>query len=122
MNCAVPVVSTPRSERRVVCGLLEVMLSFWPSSAFCSVDLPTLGRPIRATAPHRNGAGSIGSSALNLLERAHRGLLLGVAAAAPAARRPHGQLGNQAFDLEALAVRRAPGPEHRVLRQGDLPC
>ena len=38
---------------RVVCALLEVMLIFWPTSAFSSVDLPTLGRPTIATRPHR---------------------------------------------------------------------
>src|SRR5436309_2153265 len=35
------------------------MLSFWPSKAFSNVDLPTLGRPIRAIAPQRNGSTAI---------------------------------------------------------------
>ena len=34
---------------RVVCGLREVMLTFWPTSRLSSVDLPTLGRPTIAT-------------------------------------------------------------------------
>jgi hypothetical protein len=38
---------------RVVCALLDVMLIFWPTSAFSSVDLPTLGRPTMATRPQR---------------------------------------------------------------------
>src|SRR6516225_1760309 len=38
---------------RVVCALFDVMLIFWPTSAFSSVDLPTLGRPTMATRPQR---------------------------------------------------------------------
>ena len=38
---------------RVVCGLGVTMLIFWPSSAFSSVDLPTLGRPTSAANPQR---------------------------------------------------------------------
>ena len=36
---------------RVVCALREVMLTFWPTSAFINVDLPTLGRPTIAIMP-----------------------------------------------------------------------
>jgi hypothetical protein len=37
----------------VVCGFFDVMLTFSPTSAFMSVDLPTLGRPTIATCPQR---------------------------------------------------------------------
>jgi hypothetical protein len=36
---------------RVVCGLLEVMVTFWPTIALVSVDLPALGRPTRQANP-----------------------------------------------------------------------
>ena len=36
---------------RVVCGLLEVIDIFSPSSRFISVDFPTLGAPAIATNP-----------------------------------------------------------------------
>ena len=38
---------------RVVCAFLDVMLIFWPTSAFNKVDLPTLGRPTMAMRPQR---------------------------------------------------------------------
>src|ERR1700739_2985486 len=43
----------PVMRWRVVCALREVMLIFWPTSAFISVDLPTFGRPTIATVPQR---------------------------------------------------------------------
>src|SRR5271169_2220245 len=39
---------------RVVCGLRVTMASFSPTSAFSSVDLPALGRPMMETNPERN--------------------------------------------------------------------
>src|SRR4030042_3882449 len=44
----------PRRRLRVVWGLLETMASFWPRSRLRSVDLPALGRPIRAIKPDLN--------------------------------------------------------------------
>ena len=41
----------PRIARRVVCGLSLVMATFSPTSAFVSVDFPTLGRPTNVTKP-----------------------------------------------------------------------
>ena len=41
---------------RVVCGFGLTMLTFWPSSAFSSVDLPTFGRPTSAAKPQRTPA------------------------------------------------------------------
>ena len=38
----------------MVCGLLEVIASFSPTSAFSNVDLPELGRPTIDTRPDRN--------------------------------------------------------------------
>ena len=43
------VVRIARMSRRVVCGLSETIATFWPTSAFTSVDLPTFGRPRTAT-------------------------------------------------------------------------
>src|ERR1700682_2926311 len=43
----------PVMRWRVVCALRDVMLTFWPTSAFISVDLPTFGRPTIATMPQR---------------------------------------------------------------------
>src|SRR4029078_3997633 len=42
----------PRIRARVVCTLCEMMLTFEPTRALSSVDLPALGAPIRATKPH----------------------------------------------------------------------
>src|SRR5579859_4709480 len=42
---------------RVVCALRDVILTFWPTSAFISVDLPTFGRPTIATMPQRKPVG-----------------------------------------------------------------
>ena len=38
---------------RVVCGLLEVIATFSPTSALVSVDLPALGRPTKQAKPER---------------------------------------------------------------------
>src|SRR3989442_8255025 len=38
---------------RVVCGLGDTMATFWPTSRFTSVDLPTLGSPTMAANPER---------------------------------------------------------------------
>src|SRR5215510_6339962 len=44
----------PVIRYRVVCGLLEVMVTFCPTRAFTRVDFPTLGRPTTAIVPQRN--------------------------------------------------------------------
>src|SRR5512138_1849447 len=54
MSCAVSVVKIPSWRLRVVCGLGETAAIFCPNSAFTSVDLPTLGRPMMATKADRN--------------------------------------------------------------------
>jgi hypothetical protein len=38
----------------VVCGLLLVMATLLPTSAFISVDLPTFGLPTKHAKPDRN--------------------------------------------------------------------
>ena len=43
----------PRTACRVVCGLLEVIATFSPTSALVSVDLPALGRPTKQAKPAR---------------------------------------------------------------------
>src|SRR3954449_2571953 len=50
-SCQASAVATPRIARRVVCGLSETIATFWPTIALTRVDLPTLGRPARATKP-----------------------------------------------------------------------
>ena len=49
--CASAVVTTPWIDVRVVCGLSATIATFWPTSAFSSVDLPAFGRPISETKP-----------------------------------------------------------------------
>src|SRR5712692_2479008 len=53
MNCASVVVSRPTTGSRVDCGLGDTIARCSPTRAFNSVDLPTLGRPARATVPQR---------------------------------------------------------------------
>jgi len=43
----------PRTARRVVCGLSEVIATFSPTIAFSRVDLPALGRPTKQANPER---------------------------------------------------------------------
>src|SRR5215469_2322074 len=54
-------------EMRVVCGLSVTMATFWPTSAFSSVDLPALGRPMMDTKPERK-VGSLMSHGLRLAD------------------------------------------------------
>ena len=49
----------PRMRLRVVCGLCVTMASFSPTSAFSSVDLPALGRPMMETNPERKDMGEV---------------------------------------------------------------
>src|SRR5262245_62873615 len=53
----------PRISARVVCTLRETMVTFSPTNALTSVDLPTLGAPIRATKPQRVAVAGAVSSA-----------------------------------------------------------
>jgi hypothetical protein len=51
-RCTMPLIA-----RRVVCGLLLVIATLVPTSAFMSVDLPTFGRPANAANPDLNPGG-----------------------------------------------------------------
>src|SRR5690349_22048701 len=62
MICAFPSATMPRIRARVVCTLRETIDTFSPTSALISVDLPTLGAPIRATKPQRVAAVSVSSA------------------------------------------------------------
>ena len=61
------VVRTPRTCVRVVCGRLETIETFCPTSWFTSVDLPTLGRPTSDDEP-----GTEASLAVDSLDRSAR--------------------------------------------------
>src|SRR4029079_6334488 len=56
--CALFSITMPRISARVVCTLRETMVTLEPTSALTSVDLPTLGAPIRATNPQAVAAGA----------------------------------------------------------------
>src|SRR6266853_963929 len=60
-------------------------------------------------------------STADLLEGAHGRFLFGVSPTASDSRGPHRELGDQALDLEILAVRRPVSRHYGVLRQGDPP-
>src|SRR5947209_1691168 len=53
ISCASFSMTMPRMSARVVCTLRETIVTLEPTSALTSVDLPTLGAPIRATKPQR---------------------------------------------------------------------
>jgi hypothetical protein len=57
-NCASSTVRMPVMRWRVVCALCDVMLTFWPTSAFSSVDLPTFGPADDGQQPQRCAAAS----------------------------------------------------------------
>ncbi len=57
-------VRIPRSTVRVVCGTGEVMATRAPTTRLSSVDLPTLGRPTRATNPDRCATASSSTTAV----------------------------------------------------------
>ncbi len=56
-SCRPGLFTMARTWVRVVCGLSETMLTFCPTSAFNSVDLPTFGRPASVTNPERMARG-----------------------------------------------------------------
>src|SRR5690606_14200158 len=77
----------PRMVCRVVCGLLEVIATFPPTSALVSVDLPAFGRPTRQANPLRKGSSrsSVGAPAPSspLITHLRRGRLRQGAVAGP---------------------------------------
>src|SRR6185436_10158901 len=58
----------PRIRFRVVWGFGETMASFWPSRRLNSVDLPTLGRPIRLANPARCSGADVEGVGWSLIE------------------------------------------------------
>src|SRR5215472_12328322 len=54
ISSASSVLTMPLITRRVVCGRLLVIATLVPTSAFISVDLPTLGRPAKQANPAAN--------------------------------------------------------------------
>jgi len=56
---AAGVVRIARSRLRVVWGTGEVIATFSPTNWLSRVDLPTFGRPIRATKPERKPSGAL---------------------------------------------------------------
>src|SRR5690606_936130 len=123
--CASGSLRIPRMRCRVVCGRGVTMLTFVPTSALISVDLPTFGRPTTATKPARNAPASpaIDAPLAILHEREHlrRRLLLRLPPRAAPAERHRVQRRDAAAHFEGLAMRL---PGHRfdvVRRQLDLP-
>src|SRR3989442_7892251 len=53
MNCASSRVRRPTTGTRVDCGFAATIARCSPTSALSRVDLPTFGRPARATVPQR---------------------------------------------------------------------
>src|SRR5882672_1835078 len=100
---------------RVVCGLLEVMLSLQPTRWFSSVDLPTLGRPTIATVPARC-SDTVSDLDCTLVGLA-RGRLFGSAATGALPEGADTELWDGAFDLELLFVCLAAGGHDSVLGQ-----
>src|SRR5256885_14230489 len=82
----------------------------WDARSERSLHSDTAPRPSR-----------YGRSTADLLVGAQGRFLLGVSASAPASLGPHRELGNQALDLEILAVSRPVGCDYGILRQGDPP-
>ena len=111
----------PRMRWRVVCGRGVTMLSFCPTSALSSVDLPTFGRPTSAAKPLRkSGAGALNwvcPEAFRSPRAALGGLLLGAAPARAATLGARPSARHLAADAEGLRVILALDVQHRVARQ-----
>src|SRR6478609_7922625 len=67
ISCASSRCTMPRMVCRVVCGLAEVMATFFPTNALVRVDLPALGLPTRTENPARKPPKSSCSAALFFL-------------------------------------------------------
>src|SRR5215472_1172011 len=75
-SCASGSVRIPTMRRRVVWGRGVTIATFWPTTRFSSVDLPTLERPPRTTNPARCSSASATNLLPYLIERLARGGLL----------------------------------------------
>src|SRR5262249_33506857 len=134
-SCDLPSIAMPRTSVRVVCTFELTIVTLAPTSALTSVDLPTLGAPIRATKAQRFGASVIAGSAaarysllathqlgrLDPLARQHgggRGLLGGALGAAE----PFGRLELRQRDRHAeLGVVVRPGALDLLVGRGRQP-
>src|SRR3979409_223338 len=67
MICALFSIAMPRTSARVVCTLRETIVTFEPTSALTSVDLPTLGAPISATKQQRVAADAVSPGDLSII-------------------------------------------------------
>src|SRR5580704_5406452 len=100
----------PSTRCRVVWGRGVTMLSFWPISAFNSVDLPTFGRPTRAAKPHRKSS----FICKNFTQYHRRSLLLGTPPAQALAGGTQAQCVHFAAHPEGLGMDLAFGAHHLV--------
>src|SRR5262252_9364125 len=75
-SCASGSVRIPIMRRRVVWGRGVTIATFWPTTRFSSVDLPTLERPPRTTNPARCSGASATNLLSYLIKRLARGGLL----------------------------------------------
>src|SRR5450755_514892 len=103
MSCALPSIVMPRMSARVVCTLCETMVTFEPTRALSSVDLPALGAPISATKPQRvSSLGDLRST----IQLVHRHAL-------PGEHGGGGRLFGGALRRAQAFGRRAVGQRHR---------
>src|SRR6185437_15505076 len=121
--CAFGSCASPIIRCRVVCGRGVTMLTFCPTSALSSVDLPTFGRPTSAAKPQRKSAeGSVIASTYGIIhgrQYALRGLLLGTPAARSLARGGKPQRRDLTGHVEGLRVGLPLDPLYFVPRQRD---
>src|SRR5688572_4598915 len=117
-NCAAGSLRMPSTRQRVVCGLGVTMLTFLPTKALSSDDLPTFGRPTIATSPERSAVSGIGRSegAEQAQQRGGRALL-GLAPAAAGAVGGERRRAQRTAHAEGLLVVGALDRDHAVLGQ-----
>src|SRR3954451_6103630 len=97
------------------------MLTFSPTSAFMSVDLPTLGLPTMATWPHRK-SGIAALLAHGARDRNFRRRLFGRTPAAAASGLDEAERRDAAFDLEHLGVGFAGRRDDHVFGHREPAC
>src|SRR5262245_45891651 len=106
-TCACGRVRMPTIRVRVVCGRGVTIATFWPTSAFSSVDFPTFGRPTMTAVPARwdiRPSLAAGLRGVQRGERGHRGRLLRELLAPPRPPAPHDTADLQLDDELLLVV------------------
>src|SRR5215470_5243069 len=96
---------------RVVCGFGVTMATFSPTSAFSSVLLPALGRPMMETNPERKATSGQRSRRMALRKRAAHSHCLHFTFS-----------GFQHFELEAVFLDDFPGVEHASHQRAQQPA